>query len=120
MTLVVVAGEIDVSVGSAIAFSSALFGMITTSFHLPLSIAALGVVASGVAIGAGTGAFGAYFNIPSFIVTLAMFWPLCGAAMLMTDAIPIPILNKGFEVWGSGTVLGVPVPALVMLATFAV
>jgi simple sugar transport system permease protein len=38
----------------------------------------------------------------------------------MTDAIPIPILNEGFEVWGSGTVLGVPVPALVMLATFAV
>jgi ribose/xylose/arabinose/galactoside ABC-type transport system permease subunit len=40
--------------------------------------------------------------------------------MLMTDAIPIPILDGDFDVWGSGTVLGVPVPALVMLATFAV
>src|ERR1700736_1207681 len=120
MTLVIVAGEIDVSVGSAIAFSSALFGILTTSFHLPLSIAALGVVAIGVAIGAGAGAIRAHFNIPSFIVTLAAFSALRGAAMLMTDAIPIPILDEGFAVWGSGTVLGVPVPVLVMLATFAV
>lgn len=89
MTLVIVAGEIDVSVGSAIAFSSALFGIFTASFHLPLSIAALGVVAVGVAVGAGAGAIRAYFNIPSFIVTLAAFSALRGAAMLMTDAIPI-------------------------------
>jgi simple sugar transport system permease protein len=120
MTLVIVAGEIDVSVGSAIAFSSALFGILTASFHLPLPIAALGVVAVGVAIGAGAGAIRAYFNIPSFIVTLAAFSALRGAAMLMTDAIPIPILDEGFAVWGSGALLGVPVPVLVMLATFAV
>lgn len=120
MTLVIVAGEIDVSVGSAIAFASAMFGVLTASFHLPLWGAALAVVALGSAIGAGAGAIRAWFNIPSFIVTLAMFSALRGAAMLMTDAIPVPILEPGFEAWGSGTVLGVPVPALVMLAAFAV
>ncbi len=120
MTLVIIAGEIDVSVGSAIAFSSALFGILTACCHLPLWSAALGVVVFGVAIGAGAGAVRACFNIPSFIVTLAMFSALRGTAMLMTDAIPIPILDEGFQVWGGGAVLGVPVPALVMLATFAV
>ena len=120
MTLVIVAGEIDVSVGSAIAFASALFGVLTASFHLPLWSAALVVVALGCVIGAGAGAVRAWFNIPSFIVTLAMFSALRGAAMLMTDAIPVPILEPGFEVWGSGAVLGVPVPALVMLVAFAV
>lgn len=119
MTLVIVAGEIDVSVGSAIAFSSALFGILVAAFHLPLWMAALAVIAVGVALGASAGAIRACFNIPSFIVTLAMFSALRGAAMLMTDAIPIPILDGGFEVWGSGAVLGVPVPALIMLATFA-
>jgi len=119
MTLVIVAGEIDVSVGSAIAFSSALFGTLTVSLHLTSWSAALAVVALGAAIGAGAGAIRAWFNIPSFIVTLAMFSALRGAAMLMTDAIPVPILDAGFEVWGSGAVLGVPVPALLMLATFA-
>jgi ribose/xylose/arabinose/galactoside ABC-type transport system permease subunit len=120
MTLVIIAGEIDISVGSAIAFSSALFGILAVSFHLPLWEAALGVVAFGVAIGAGAGAVRAYFNIPSFIVTLAMFSALRGAAMLLTDAIPIPILDEGFAVWGSGSVWRVPVPALIMLATFLV
>lgn len=40
--------------------------------------------------------------------------------MLLTDAIPVPILELGFEVWGSGAVLGAPVPALIMLAAFVV
>ena len=56
MTLVIVAGEIDVSVGSAIAFSSALFGTLTVSLHLTSWSAALAVVALGAAIGAGAGA----------------------------------------------------------------
>lgn len=118
MTLVIVAGDIDVSVGSTIAFSSALFGILTAAFKLPLWSAAVVVVGFGVAMGAGAGAVRAWFNIPSFIVTLAMFSALRGAAMLMTDAMPIPILDEGFKVWGSGAVLGVPVPALVMLAAF--
>jgi ribose/xylose/arabinose/galactoside ABC-type transport system permease subunit len=120
MTLVIVAGEIDVSVGSAIAFSSALFGTLAGPLQFPLWGAAVVVVALGTAMGAGAGAIRAWFNIPSFIVTLAMFSALRGAAMLMTDAIPIPILDEGFQVWGSGAVLGVPVPVLLMLATFAV
>jgi sugar transport system permease protein len=120
MTLVIVAGEIDVSVGSAIAFSSALFGTLVGPFHFPLWSAALAVVALGTAMGAAAGVIRAWFNIPSFIVTLAMFSALRGAAMLMTDAIPIPILDESFQVWGSGAVLGVPVPVLLMLATFAV
>lgn len=120
MTLVIVAGEIDVSVGSAIAFSSALFGTLAGPLQFPLWSAALAVVALGAAMGAGAGAIRAWFNIPSFIVTLAMFSALRGAAMLMTDAIPIPILDESFHAWGSGAVLGVPVPVLLMLATFAV
>ncbi|MBN9411134.1 MAG: ABC transporter permease [Burkholderiales bacterium] len=120
MTLVIVAGEIDVSVGSAIAFSSALFGTLVASLGLPLWLAAVAVVALGTAIGAGAGAIRAWFNIPSFIVTLALFSALRGAAMLMTDAIPVPILEAGFERWGSGTLLGIPVPALVLLALFVV
>lgn len=120
MTLVIVAGEIDVSVGSTIAFSSALFGVLTATFHLPLWGAALAIVVLGTMIGAGAGAIRACFNIPSFIVTLAMFSALRGAAMLLTDAMPIPILDEDFQVWGSGAVFGIPVPALVLLATFLV
>lgn len=118
MTLVIVAGEIDVSVGSAIAFSSALFGILAVTFDLPLWLAAVVVVLVGTFIGVGAGAVRAYFNVPSFIVTLAMFSALRGGAMLLTDAMPIPILDEHFQVWGSGSVFGMPVPAILMLATF--
>lgn len=118
MTLVIVAGEIDVSVGSAIAFSSALFGTLAVTFHMPLWLAALAVVLVGTVMGIGAGAVRAYFNVPSFIVTLAMFSALRGGAMLLTDAMPIPILDGNFQVWGSGSVLGLPVPAVLMAATF--
>jgi simple sugar transport system permease protein len=120
MTLLIVAGEIDVSVGSAIAFSSALFGTLAVAFRWPLWLAAIAVVVAGTLLGGGAGAIRAWFNIPSFIVTLATFSALRGGALLLTDAMPIPILDEGFQRWGSGSVLGVPVPALLMLATFAV
>jgi ABC-type xylose transport system permease subunit len=81
MTLFIVAGEIDVSVGSAIAFSSALFGTLVVTFDWPLWLAVLAVVLSGTCMGAGAGAIRAFFNVPSFIVTLAMFSALRGAAM---------------------------------------
>lgn len=120
MTLVIVAGEIDVSVGSAIAFSSALFGTLVVTFHWPLWLAALAVVLIGTCMGAGAGAIRAWFNVPSFIVTLAMFSALRGAAMLLTDAMPIPILDEHFQAWGSGSLLGLPVPAILMLVTFLI
>lgn len=118
MTLVIVAGEIDVSVGSAVAFSSALFGVLVGVHGAPLWLAALAVVTAGTAIGGCAGAVRAWFNIPSFIVTLALFSALRGGALLLTDAMPIALLDEGFQVWGSGDVLGVPVPALVMLGVF--
>jgi len=120
MTLVIVAGEIDISVGSAIAFSSALFGVLVSAFGIPLWAAAVIVVLLGSAIGTVAGAVRALFNIPSFIVTLAMFSALRGGAMLLTDAIPIPILDEDFAIWGNGDVLGIPVPAVILLAAFAV
>lgn len=120
MTLVIVAGEIDVSVGSAIAFSSALFGTLAVALQWPLWMATIVVVAVGALMGGGAGAIRAWFNVPSFIVTLAAFSALRGGALLLTDAMPIPVLDEDFAVWGSGSVMGVPVPALIMMATFAV
>ena len=88
--------------------------------HIPLLPAAVLVVAAGAAIGATGGAIRALFDVSSFIVTLAMFSALRGAALLMTDAIPLPILAEGFDFWGGGFMLGVPVPAIIMLVIFVI
>ena len=53
--------------------------------------------------------------MPSFIVTLALFSALKGGALLLTDAIPIPILDDSFNWWGTGAFMGLPVPALILI-----
>ncbi|MGP4109465.1 ABC transporter permease [Streptomyces sp. 4N509B] len=119
MTLVIAAGEIDISVGSSIAFSSALFGVLAVEQDWPLWLAALAVCLIGTVIGATAGLVRACFDVPSFIVTLALFSALSGLALLVTNAMPIPVRDEGFTHWGNGSVLGVPVPALIFLGVFA-
>lgn len=118
MTLVIVAAEIDISIGSAIAFHSSVFGVLVTSQQWPIWLAALAVGALGTAVGAGAGMIRAVLNLPSFIVTLALFSALSGLALLITDAVPLPITDPGFARWGNGTVWGIPIPAVLFLLLF--
>ena len=120
MTLVIIAGEIDISVGSAVAFCSALFGVLAVNAGWPFPIAALGVLAASTGVGLFAGAVRAFFGVPSFIVTLALFSALRGGALLLTDAIPIPVLDDDFNWWGSGFLFGLPVPALILFVLFAI
>jgi len=119
MTLVIVAAEIDISVGSAIAFSSAVFSVLAVRVALPLWLAALAVLALGATIGMGAGLVRAALGVPSFIVTLALFSALSGLALLVTDSTPIPVSDPSFAQWGNGSVLGIPIPAVILLILFA-
>lgn len=70
MTLVILCGEIDISVGSIFAVSGVVAGVLAKS-GLPLTAVALGAVIGGAALGAVNGALVAYARIPSIVVTLA-------------------------------------------------
>lgn len=120
MTLVIVAAEIDISVGSAIAFGSSLFGVMVASFEIPLVLAAVLTLGIGTLIGLAAGTARAIIGIPSFIVTLALFSALRGGALLLTDAIPITIISDSFRWWGSGILLGLPVPTIIFIVLFIV
>jgi len=120
MTLVIIAGEIDISVGSAVAFASALFGVVAVNWGWPFPVAAAGVLLATTVIGLCAGAVRAIFGVPSFIVTLALFSALKGGALLLTDAIPIPILDDNFNWWGTGAFMGLPVPALILAILFVI
>jgi ribose transport system permease protein len=86
MTLVLITGGIDLSVGSVVALSSAVTGIAFTMFELPLLVSALlGIAASGCA-GLINGVLGAYFRLPIFIVTLGMLEAGRGMAYLVTDS----------------------------------
>ncbi|MFI9779818.1 sugar ABC transporter permease [Streptomyces sp. NBC_01003] len=71
MMIVIIAGHIDLSVGSITAFTGALAAVLMVTHHWSWPVAAIAVLAVGALAGALQGFFIAYLGIPSFIVTLA-------------------------------------------------
>jgi ribose transport system permease protein len=86
MTLVLIIGGIDLSVGSVLGFCGAIFGAALVTWHLPFAVAALLCFAVGLAAGTLNGAISVFLNIPSFIVTLGMLEIARGLAYLTTNS----------------------------------
>jgi simple sugar transport system permease protein len=121
MTLIIIAGDIDVSVGSAVAWASSLLGVLSIQQGWPLGLTVIFVLIQGTLIHALAGFIRVKWEIPSFVVSLALFMSLRGAARLITNAYPITPFPDGFNFWGGGYIAGViPVPAVLMLVTVAV
>lgn len=86
MTLVLISGGIDLSVGSVVAVSAAVVGVVFTVYELPLAVAAtLGILAGGCA-GLINGLLGSYLRLPIFIVTLGMLEAGRGMAYMITGS----------------------------------
>lgn len=116
MTLVILCAEIDISIGSAMALYSSLLAVLNFRHGWPLGAAIALVLVLGPAIGLTAGYIRHRFNVPSFIVTLALLSSLRGAALWMTNASPIAIPNDTFAFLGSGRILGlIPFPLVVFM-----
>ncbi|WP_237482450.1 multiple monosaccharide ABC transporter permease [Lichenibacterium dinghuense] len=85
MLLIIVAGHIDLSVGSIVGFVGALAAVLMVNYHVEYLTATLLCLVVGGIVGASQGYFVAYFGIPSFIVTLA--------GMLVFRGLTLSILN---------------------------
>ncbi len=120
MTLVILTGGIDLSVGSLVAVAGVLAAFVARAAGaVPLAAALAVGLAAGVASGAFTGLFVTRFSVPPFIVTLALMSALRGAAFLMTGGYSVGDLPASFATLGRGYVLHLPVPVLVMAALYA-
>lgn len=128
MTLVIISGEMDLSVGSAVAFSGCLaawsvrylmgIGMSDVSAVL---ISAVIVIVLGYSIGLFTAWMRNSFNVPSFITTLGLLTALSGFAYLITGGFPITSFPQWFGYLGSGYIGGVfPFQAVILIAVFAI
>jgi ribose/xylose/arabinose/galactoside ABC-type transport system permease subunit len=129
MTMVIIAGEIDLSVGSAVAFSGCLAAWLTGWLAVPpfrlemaaaVSLACLGSLLAGTFIGCLTGFLRVRFRVPTFIATLAWLTMLRGAAELITNGFPLTPFPDWFNFLGGGYLQGIPFPALVFIAVFGV
>lgn len=124
MTAVIVAGEIDLSVGAGVALAGCIVAWFADAFMDTLGgglAVGLGFVVAlivGFSTGYMTGKFRQWFNVPSFITTLALFTALRGAANLITGGFPLSNLPSGFGFFGGGYLLGIPFPVYIFVATF--
>lgn len=125
MTLVVLMAGIDLSVGSVLAFSSAVCaGLLKNGISIPtldlfIGFTVLGGILVSLLIGLLMGLFNGWaitkFSLPPFVSTLAMLTIARGATMLYTQGIPISNLGSNFEFIGSGWLLGIPIPVWISL-----
>ncbi len=120
MTYVILAGEIDISVGSLVALSSALLGVLMSKHGWPLPLAAVTVLLVGLLSGLLAGLCRVLFAVPSFISTLALYLALRGAAQIITGSLPIMIVNPVMQFLGSGHLRGVPIQVLILAVVFVV
>lgn len=119
MTLVIIAGEIDVSIGPAVAFASVIVAKAMTSWQLPTIVAILVTLLAGAAWGGLVGVLRARFRVPSFIGTLGLWNILGGLALYITNALPVPFSpDDPIMTVLSGTLLGLPTPAWAMAISF--
>ncbi|MEF0942243.1 ABC transporter permease [Rhizobium sp. BR 362] len=88
MTLLMTAGEFDLSVGSVFGFSAVLMWTVFNGNLMPLGAAFLVTLALSLVIGFVSGWFVTKLNIPSFLVTLGMLLVVRGTALYITDGFP--------------------------------
>lgn len=125
MAMVIIAGEIDLSVGSAVAFSGCLTAYLVKVLTgcgitewLSVPIAALCAITTGSLVGSLTGLLRTAFRVPSFITTLAWMTALSGGAELITGGFPLTPFPDWYNFIGGGYILGVPFPALIFVTVF--
>lgn len=102
MLLVIVAGHIDLSVGSTVGFVGALAAVLMVKFgmhYVPASL--IGLLVGGL-IGAAQGYWVAYFKIPSFIVTLAGMLVFKGLSLALLQGQSVGPFDREFQKLSSG------------------
>jgi putative multiple sugar transport system permease protein len=102
MLLVIVAGHIDLSVGSIVGFVGAIAGILTVQYQMNFILAALLCLVVGGIIGAAQGYFIAYHKIPSFIVTLAGMLVFRGLTLFVLGGKNIGPFPRNFQLISTG------------------
>ncbi|WP_026328354.1 multiple monosaccharide ABC transporter permease [Streptomyces sulphureus] len=97
MMLVIIAGHIDLSVGSVVAFVGAISAVMMVKHDMPWTAALVVALLIGAAAGAWQGFWIAYVGIPSFIVTLAGMLLFRGATQIVLEGQSLAPFPKGFQ-----------------------
>jgi ribose transport system permease protein len=113
VTFVIIAGGIDLSIGTVMTLSAVMTGVLITNWGLPIPIGIAGGLATGAAAGFANGALIAKLKVPPFIATLGMLNVAKGLALVVADLRPIYFTDTpAFNELAMGSVLGDLIPGL--------
>jgi ribose transport system permease protein len=118
MTLVMISGGLDLSVGGVVAISGVVAALLAKGG------AAIGLAfAAGIGVGALVGAVNALLivslNLNSVIATLGTLYVCRGVANLLTEGLPVNEVPPSWSELGTGLTFGIPTPALILAAVIA-
>ena len=118
MTLVIITGGIDLSVGTVMAMSSCIMGLGMLNLHLGVFLSILLALLNGAFIGFISGTIITKGSIAPFVVTLGMMGIAQGVALLITAGYSMYGFPESFLFFGGGEFLGIPVPIIVMALVY--
>lgn len=119
MTLVILIGEIDISVGSQFAVASIIGGFLAKT-GMPIPLLFICMLLVGAAMGALNGVLVGWFKLPSIIVTLAMMVAWRDSLRWTTEGAWVQDLPPNFQWFGLGQIAGQIVIVSIPLVIFAV
>jgi ribose transport system permease protein len=118
LTLVILTGGLDLSVGANIGLSACLAATVLKATG-SASLAVLAALSAGLTVGFANGLLVTLLRIPSFIATYGMLWFVHGITFAFMSGETIHGFPPGFRFMGSGFFLGIPVPVYLMLLFLA-
>ena len=126
MTLIILTGGIDLSVGAILAFAGAFAagllknGLVLKAFGVVVQFTPFGATVAGIVVGLALGLFNGIaitrFKLPPFVATLGMLSIARGLTMLWTGGFPVTDLGSKFGFIGAGFFLGVPMAVWISAA----
>jgi ribose transport system permease protein len=121
VTMIIITGGIDLSIGTLMTFTAVTAGMILTNWGLPLPLGVLGAIGMGAFCGLISGTLVTRMRIPPFIATLGMMLILKGLSLVVSGTRPIYFNDTpGYTEIAQGSLVGdifpaVPVPNGVLI-----
>lgn len=113
VTLIIITGGIDLSIGTLMTFCAVMTGVVLTWAGMPLIVGVITSIATGVICGLVSGTFVAKMKIPPFIATLGLMLMLKGLSLIVTGTRPIYFNDTpGFTEIAQGSLIGKIVPSL--------
>ncbi len=120
MTLVMISGGVDISVGSVAALSGVLASMFWLEFNIPLALSTVLALAVCTLVGVINGLIITVFKINPLITTLATFSIIRGLAFVISEGQTNQLANPAFNFIGRGSVAGFPFSLLMMVVLYLI